>query len=101
MGRIYRSTEEALVWLGPAYENSDALMDVFLKLGAFAEAFNLLGYYSKEKYQELEAIQTKKNPDDPKTIEYHAFCDSITHLFTYNIFKSLTAFHHRPWFRRA
>jgi hypothetical protein len=101
MDRIYRNTEEALVWLGSAQSGSDALMDVFNKLGAFAKRFELYSYYTKTKYPELQAIETKKNPEDPKTIEYHAFCDSVMDDFTYAFFESLIAFYSLPWFRRA
>jgi hypothetical protein len=101
MDRIYRNTEEALVWLGPAQSGSEALMDVFNKLGAFAEHFELYSYYTKAKYPELQAIETKKNPEDPKTVEYHAFCGSVICDFTYAFFESLIAFYGLPWFRRA
>jgi hypothetical protein len=101
MERIYRNTEEALVWLGPAQSGSEALMDVFNKLGAFAEHFELYSYYTKARYPELQAIDRKKNPEDPKTVEYHAFCDSVMGDFTYAFFESLIAFYNLPWFRRA
>lgn len=101
MDRIYRNTEEALVWLGPAADGSDALIDMFNKLGVFAEQFNLLAYYKKDKYHELQDIELKVNPQDPKSINYHAFCDSIVHEFTHTFFASLIAFYGRPWFYRA
>jgi hypothetical protein len=101
MGRIYRNTEEALVWLGSAQPGSETLMDVFNKLGAFAERFELYSYYTKARYPELQAIETKQNPDDPKTIEYHAFCDSVMDDFTFDFFQSLIAFYNLPWFTRA
>lgn len=101
MDRIYRNTEEGLVWLGPAQSGSDTLMDVFNKLGTFAERFKLYSYYTRENYPTLQAIETKKNPEDPKTVEYHAFCDSVVDDFTYALFESLIAFYNLPWFRRA
>ena len=76
-------------------------MDVFNKLGAFAEHFELYSYYTKAKYPELQAIEEKKDPEDPKTVEYHAFCDSVMGDFTYAFFESLIAFYKLPWFRRA
>jgi hypothetical protein len=101
LGRIYRNTEETLVWLGPAQSGSEALMDVLNKLGAFAEHFELYSYYTKAKYPELQAIETRANPEDPKTVEYHAFCDSVMGDFTYAFFESLIAFYGLPWFRRV
>lgn len=101
MDRVYRNAEESLVWLGPAQSGSDALMDLLNKLGAFAECFGLYSYYTKAKYPELFAIETKKNPEDPRTIEYHAFTDSVTNDFTYSFFESLIAFYELPYFQRA
>lgn len=101
MHRVYRNSEESLIWLGPAQPGSDTLMDVFNKLGGFAERFGLYSYYTKAKYPELFAIETKKNPDDPKTIEYHAFCDSVMEDFNYAFFEALIVFYSLPWFQRA
>jgi hypothetical protein len=101
MDRIYRNTEEALVWLGPAADGSNAVFDVFNKLGAFAEQFDLLGYYTKKRHHELQDIELRVDPDDPKTIQYHTFCDSVIPDFTHAFFACLMAFYRRPWFTRA
>jgi hypothetical protein len=101
MDRVYRNTDEALIWLGPAEDGSETLMAVLNKLGAFAESFDLISYYTRARYHDLQAIETKKNPEDPKTIEYHAFCDLLLHLFDYAFFEGLIAFYQRPWFRRT
>ncbi|RYF32353.1 MAG: hypothetical protein EOO38_31070, partial [Cytophagaceae bacterium] len=93
MDRIYRNTEEALVWLGPEQSGSEALMEVFNKMGAFAERFELHSYYTKAKHPELQAIEEKVNPNDAKTVEYHDFCDSMMGEFTYALFESLIAFY--------
>ena len=90
-----------MVWLGPAADGSDALIDVFSKLGAFAEQFNLPGYYTKDKYQRLQDIELKVNLQDPKEMKYHAFCESVEYEFTHTFFTSLIAFYRRPWFHRA
>jgi hypothetical protein len=91
----------ALVWLGPAADGSDGLMDVFIKMGKFAEEFKLLDYYTKERFEELRKIVAKTVPDDPDTMEYHAFCESILPLFTHGFYTSLMAFYKRPWFLRT
>lgn len=101
MHRVYRNSEESLVWLGPAQPGSDGLMDVLNKLGAFAERLELYSYYTREKYPELVAIETKQNPEDPDTIEYHAFCDSVMDDFTNAFFEALIVFYNLPWFQRA
>ncbi|KAL5118163.1 hypothetical protein ACEQ8H_003998 [Pleosporales sp. CAS-2024a] len=77
MGRIYRNTEEALIWLGPAENGSDTLFDVFNEMGGFAERFDLYNYYTKERHHILQDIETRKNLADAKTIEYHTFCDDV------------------------
>lgn len=101
MDRVYRNSEEALIWLGPAEDGSEALMDVFNKLGTFAESFDLISYYTRAEYHKLMAIERKSDPGDPKTIEYHSFCDSLLHLFDYAFFEALVAFYRRAWFRRT
>jgi hypothetical protein len=101
MDRVYRNSDEALIWLGPAEPGSEEFMAVLNKLGAFAESFDLISYYTRAKYHELQAIETKKNPEDPKTIEYHAFCDPLLPLFDYAFWESLIALYHRPWFSRT
>jgi hypothetical protein len=101
MDRVYRNSDEALIWLGPAEGGSEAFMAVLNKLGAFAESFGLISYYTKARYHELQAIETKENPEDPKTIEYHAFCDPLLPLFDYAFWESLIGLYQRPWFRRT
>jgi hypothetical protein len=101
MDRVYRNSDEALIWLGPAEDGSEAFMAVLNKLGAFAESFDLISYYTRARYHELQAIETKKNPEDPKTIEYHAFCDPLLPLFDYAFWESLIGLYQRPWFRRT
>jgi hypothetical protein len=101
MGKIYRAAQETLIWLGPAADGSNKLMNVFNRLGAFAEEFNLLGYYKKDRIGELQKIFTKSDPDDPNTIRYHTFCHSVLPLFTQSFYKSLIAFYRRLWFQRT
>jgi hypothetical protein len=47
MEHIYRNCEETFVWLGPLADGSDALMDLFNRMGEFAENINLLDLYQK------------------------------------------------------
>lgn len=74
---------------------------MFNKIGAFVEHFEMYSYYTKERISKLFAIQEKEDPEDAKTIEYHAFCDSMLEEFTFTLFESLVAFYKRPWFNRA
>jgi hypothetical protein len=101
MKHIYRNCEECLVWLGPEEYGSDALMDLFNRMGAFSEKLKLLDKYHPTRYHELVDIQMQVNPQDPDTIEYHAFCDAIVLEWTPANLESLIAFHQRPWFFRA
>ena len=71
------------------------------KIGAFVESFDMHSYFTKEHISKLFEIQKKENAEDAKTIEYHAFCDSVLGEFTYTLFQSLIALYKRPWFNRV
>lgn len=101
MDRIYRNCEEALVWLGPAADGSDALMDLFNKIATFANDFKLLEYYKPDKYEELAEIERGDRPRTQKSDKYHAFCNDITAEFTPAILSAMICFYKRPYFFRA
>lgn len=101
MDRIYQNSEEALVWLGPAADGSDELLDVITRVGTFAEVHNMLGYWSKGRRDEFLAIKEKRNPNDSLTKEYHAFCEVIARSFGRDHFDAFISLYQRPWFLRA
>ncbi|EAQ84436.1 hypothetical protein CHGG_08450 [Chaetomium globosum CBS 148.51] len=82
MGPIYAGAEQVLVWLGPAADDSDLLMEAWQSVGQAARDFGLESYYTKERWPLLARILNAEDPTDPKTVEYG-------HWFG------------RPWFPRA
>ncbi|KAL2137335.1 hypothetical protein VTI74DRAFT_3275 [Chaetomium olivicolor] len=48
MGRIFRAAEEVVVWLGPAADGSDELMEVFREVGLEASELGLQRYLNPE-----------------------------------------------------
>jgi len=101
MDKIYRSAEEGLVWLGPPADGSDHLMEILLRMGAFALGFGLPDYYTRTRISELIRICAKDDPKDPATIKYHTFCEEVMPLFTNEVYKSLIALQKRAWFQRS
>jgi hypothetical protein len=99
MDKIYRSAEEGLVWLGPRADSSDHLMEILLRMSAFAMEFGLPDYYTRTRISELIRICAKDDPNDAATIKYHAFCEEVTPLFTRAVYKSLIALQKRAWFQ--
>ncbi|OAG00709.1 HET-domain-containing protein [Paraphaeosphaeria sporulosa] len=101
MERIYRTSEETLVWLGPSANGSDGLLDFFARIGTFAETHNMLVYWTKARRAEFFAITSKSDPNDAMTKEYHAFCKATAQSFQREYLDALIAFYKRPWFSRA
>lgn len=101
MDHIYRNSEETLVWLGPAADGSDNLLDFFATVGAFAETHNMLVYWTKARRAEFLAILSRADPNDAMTKKYHDFCKRTAQFFNRNIFDALIALYKRPWFSRT
>ena len=72
MGPIYAGAEQVRVWLGPAADDSDTLMEAWQSVGQAARDFGLESYYTKERWPLLARILNAEDPTDPKTIEYDA-----------------------------
>jgi hypothetical protein len=97
MGQIYRSAEEVLVWLGPAADKSDDLMNVWRQAGQAAMEWGLNEYFG-DRIEELGHVFAKSNPKDPKTIAFHDICAKMGPLFD---LKALAAWYKRAWFTRV
>ena len=98
MNKIYSQAEEVLVWLGPADETSDTLMDVWQKVGAAAQKWGLESYLTKEQFPELAQIMTKSDPTHRKTIEFHEMCKTQGEDFD---LEAVKVWYQRPWFWRV
>ncbi|KAH6617540.1 heterokaryon incompatibility protein-domain-containing protein [Chaetomium tenue] len=102
MGPIYAGAEQVLVWLGPAADDSDLLMDAWQSVGQAARDFGLESYYTKERWPLLARILNAEDPTDPKTIEHGAILKTGAETFAPLVPKLI--FRHwfaRPWFTRA
>jgi hypothetical protein len=102
MGPIYAGAEQVLVWLGPAANGSDTLMEAWQSVGQAAREFGLESYFTKERWPLLARILNNEDPTDPKTIEYEtllkAGAETFAPLVQPEIFRHWFA---RPWFTRA
>lgn len=98
MSQIYRGAEQVLIWLGPAADGSDSLMDVWDQVGRKAQAWGLESYYTKERFLELKRITAKSEPNDRKTVEFHGICQTAGPTFD---IKAMNAWYGRPWFSRV
>ncbi|KAK1833723.1 heterokaryon incompatibility protein-domain-containing protein [Podospora conica] len=67
MGTIYRRATQVLVWLGPARDDSDAVMDVLQEIGSSARDWGMEGYYTLARFGLLHAMSRNERPDDPDT----------------------------------
>lgn len=101
MDRIYRSSHEALVWLGPGTRDSEHLMRILIQMGRFAEEFKFAEYFTKKRIGELIKIYANEDPTDPDTIWYHKYIDEMLPLFTHKVYASLIALQKRKWFQRS
>jgi hypothetical protein len=98
MSQIYSGAEQVLIWLGPAADRSDLLMDVWDRVGRMAQAWGLESYYTKERLPELGRITAKSDPNDGKTIEFQNLCQTVGPTFD---IKAMDAWYGRPWFSRV
>jgi hypothetical protein len=98
MSQIYSRAEEVLVWLGPAADGSDLLMDVWDQVGREIQAWGLEDYYTKERFSELHRIVAETDPSDEKTISFHKICKTACWKFD---LQAMAAWYRRPWFSRV
>jgi hypothetical protein len=68
---FYFSAEQVLVWLWPAEEGSDEVMEAWQKVGQRARELGIEAYYTLEKWHELARMAFNpepKNALDPKLV---------------------------------
>ncbi|KAK4459711.1 heterokaryon incompatibility protein 6, OR allele [Cladorrhinum samala] len=100
MGRIYSSAAEVLVWLGPAENNSDAVMEAWRTIGQASRDVGTEGYFTLERWEHLQRATANTDPDDPFTKEYQSIVRKAAEIFPPLVRDMLTWFE-RPWFYRA
>ncbi|KAK4097992.1 HET-domain-containing protein [Parathielavia hyrcaniae] len=102
MGSIYRNAQQVLVWLGPAAEHSDALMDAWQSIGQAARDWGLESYYTRERWDLLPPIAQNAEPSDPQTVAFQALMRTAAETFRPLLrARAHTDWFSRPWFSRA
>ncbi len=102
MGSIYSTAEEVLVWLGPAANDSDALMDAWRRVGQPAQDWGLGSYNTRERLGLLNLMLNSPDPSNPTDAEFTALLKTATDTFP-ALIKDGVLLHwlDRPWFTRA
>ncbi|KAH8731580.1 heterokaryon incompatibility protein-domain-containing protein [Phaeosphaeriaceae sp. PMI808] len=102
MGKIYSSAEEVLVWLGPAADGSDKLMDIFARVGEDIHGWGIENYCNKDGVDQLRKIALDtSDTDDQKIINFQTIRDKYKPVFDNPILDAMVAFYKRPWFFRV
>ena len=102
MGLIFAKAEQVLVWLGPAADGSDALMDAWQSVGQGGRDFGMESYFTKERWSLLDTIMSNADSLDPKTAEFQTLLRTAAETFAPLIAGYvLRCWFARPWFERA
>ncbi|KAF4448034.1 HET-6OR heterokaryon incompatibility protein (het-6OR allele) [Fusarium austroafricanum] len=102
MGSIYSAAEQVLVWLGPAENDSDGVMDAWQDIGQKALDIGLEGYLSPEKYHLIWPIMKNENPADEATISFQNLLAYTVDIFAPLLKKAaLKDWFERPYFSRV
>lgn len=102
MGSIYSAAKQVLVWLGPAENGSDQLMDAWQEIGQGARDFGLESYMTPQRYYVMSAMMRNETPTNEATMHFQ---DLLAH--TVDVFApllkelALKAWFDRPYFSRA
>ncbi|WZH47160.1 heterokaryon incompatibility protein-domain-containing protein [Fusarium acuminatum] len=102
MGSIYSAANQVLVWLGPAENGSDQLMDAWQDIGQGARDFGLEGYMTSQRYYVISAMMRNETPTDEATVQFQDLLARTVDVFA-PLIKSmvLKAWFGRPYFSRA
>ncbi|KAG7057444.1 heterokaryon incompatibility protein [Colletotrichum scovillei] len=100
MTQIYTKAEQVIVWLGPAENNSDALMECLQEIGQEAADLNIESYLTKEGLPLLHRIMRNENPEDPVTMQYQPLMAKAVAKFK-PLLHEMIAWNERVWFTRV
>ncbi len=100
MTKIYPLARQVLVWLGPAADNSDQVMELLSDVGRRAEALRLIEYSERNQLGLLYRIFRGENSEEPLTIQLQDLVAQYAPRFLVNL-SGITALFRRPWFRRV
>ncbi|KAK6218965.1 heterokaryon incompatibility protein [Colletotrichum tabaci] len=100
MAQIYSKADLVLVWLGPAADDSDALMDCWQDIGQAARDLDFESYLTKERLPLLNRALLNHDPEDPVTVQFQALLKRAVPVFD-SLLRAIIAWNDRPWFGRV
>ncbi|OHF01725.1 heterokaryon incompatibility protein [Colletotrichum orchidophilum] len=100
MTQIYSKADQVIIWLGPAENNSDALMECFQEIGQEARDLDVQSYLTKERLPLLHRIMRNEDPEDPVTIQYRPLIIKAEAKFK-QLLHEMIAWNEREWFTRV
>ncbi|OLN86983.1 Heterokaryon incompatibility protein 6, OR allele 5 [Colletotrichum chlorophyti] len=100
MTQIYSEAHQVLVWLGPAGDDSDALMDCFHDIGQGARELGIESYLNKERLPLMHSLLGNRDPTDPLTMQFQALKAKAKPRFS-ALLEAMIAWNERPWFGRV
>jgi hypothetical protein len=101
MNKIYGAASEVIVWLGPAADDSDELMDAWKHMGTRLVNWGLPEYLTDERLAEFSRVVSNVDPKNRATIEYNRMLYDFTEMFNEKLLKSFIAWQKRAWFTRV
>ncbi|ENH68160.1 Heterokaryon incompatibility protein 6, OR allele [Fusarium oxysporum f. sp. cubense race 1] len=102
MGSIYSSATQVLVWLGPAQDGSDELMEAWQVIGQKAQDFGLESYMNPQSYYLISALGRSKDPSDQTALRFQSLLASTVEAFAPLLKEmALKKWFERPYFLRV
>lgn len=102
MGSIYSSATQVLVWLGPAQDGSDELMEAWQDIGQRAREFGLENYMNPQSYCLISALGRNKDPSDETAVSFRNLLASTVEAFVPLLKQmALKRWFERPYFSRV
>ncbi|KAG5811358.1 hypothetical protein H9Q74_006057 [Fusarium xylarioides] len=96
MGNIYSSATQVLVWLGPAQDGSDELMEAWQSIGQKSREFGLESYMNPQSYYLISALSRNKDPTDETAVSFQSLLASTVEAFA-PLLRGMTL---KRWFER-
>ncbi|KAK2040016.1 heterokaryon incompatibility protein [Colletotrichum somersetense] len=101
MAQIYSGAELVVVWLGPAADGSDALMECWRDIGQAARDLGIESYLTRERFPLLYPMLENREPDDPvAAAQFQALQERAVPAFN-TLLEAMVAWNERPWFGRV
>jgi hypothetical protein len=89
-----------LLWLGPTESGSDAVMDIWSKIGQDARDLGLESFYTEEQFPQLQPIVINADPADPLTIKFQTLFETSRCMYR-DCLDPIISWFQRPWFKRV